>query len=143
MISHLFRTNGEFLQILCLWYQLLRYRNGLLGLSTRGVVDPLPFTYLGVPVGAIILLKKHRRLVIEKFQAKLSSWKAHTLSFGGRLTLVKSVLNSLLTFYFSLLKCPTCVIDLLEKLRRIFLLGGNDEVRKIHWVAWDKFIAPN
>ena len=33
--------------------------------------------------------------IIEKFHKKLSSWKAINLSYGGRLTLIKSVLGAL------------------------------------------------
>nr|GEZ63199.1 RNA-directed DNA polymerase, eukaryota [Tanacetum cinerariifolium] len=34
-------------------------------------------------------------MVIDRFQSRLSSWKANILSFGGRLTLIKSMLGSL------------------------------------------------
>ena len=62
----------------------------------------LPFTYLGVPVGSNMNLKKNWLPIIDRFKSKLSLWKAKTLSFGGRVTLIKSVLGSLPTFYFSL-----------------------------------------
>lgn len=83
-----------------------------------------PFTYLGVPVGANMLLKKNWEPVLKKFQSKLSSWKANTLSFFGRLMLVKSVLGSLPTYYLSLFKAPQGILDYLEKLRHRFLWGG-------------------
>lgn len=63
-----------------------------------------PLTYLGVPVGANMSLRKNWQPIIDKFRAKLSIWKAKSLSFGGRLTLIKYVLNSLLTYYMSLFK---------------------------------------
>lgn len=96
---------------------------------------------LGVPVGANMALKKHWRPIIDKFQARLSTWKAKNLSFGGRLTLIKSVLNSLPTYYLSLFKAPSGIIEDLEKLRRRFLWGGDDSKRKIHWVSWSKVVA--
>lgn len=101
-----------------------------------------PFTYLGVPVGANMGLKKHWKPVIDKFQARLSKWKAQSLSFGGRITLIKSVLNSLPTYYMSLFKAPQGTIDILEKIRRKFLWGGGEDRNKIHWVNWTKIIAP-
>ncbi|KAL7588571.1 hypothetical protein Lser_V15G38261 [Lactuca serriola] len=52
-----------------------------------------PFTYLGLPIGANMKLAKHWRPIVDKFKNKLSNWKANNLSFGGRLTLVKSVLG--------------------------------------------------
>ncbi|KAL7603675.1 hypothetical protein Lser_V15G17787 [Lactuca serriola] len=60
----------------------------------------------GLPVGASMARVTHWKPIIEIFQAKLSRWKASTLSFGGRLTLCKAVLSSLGTFYFSIYKAP-------------------------------------
>ncbi|KAL7591412.1 hypothetical protein Lser_V15G32700 [Lactuca serriola] len=86
-------------------------------------------------------LKRNWLPVINKFRAKLSKWKSKTLSFGGRLTLMKSVLGNLPTFYLSLFKAPIGVIETLEKIRRRFLWGGNENKQKIHWVSWEKIIA--
>lgn len=66
----------------------------------------LPFTYLGVPVGASLNLKKNWKPITEKFYNKLSCWKSRTLSFGGRLNLIKAVLGNLPTFYMSLFWGP-------------------------------------
>ncbi|KAL4579457.1 hypothetical protein LXL04_015605 [Taraxacum kok-saghyz] len=46
-----------------------------------------------------------------RFHAKLSLWKAKTLWFGGRLTLIKSVLRNLPNYFLSLLKAPIGVIE--------------------------------
>ena len=54
----------------------------------------LPFLYLGVPVGANMSLKRNWLPIIEKTKSKLSAWKEKTLSFGGRLTLIQSVLDN-------------------------------------------------
>ncbi|GKA22785.1 putative RNA-directed DNA polymerase, eukaryota, reverse transcriptase zinc-binding domain protein [Tanacetum coccineum] len=55
----------------------------------------LPCTYLGLPLGANMNRGVNWRHIIEKFPKKLTSWKAKTLSYGGRLTLIKSVLRAL------------------------------------------------
>nr|KAJ0187871.1 hypothetical protein LSAT_V11C900480670 [Lactuca sativa] len=70
-----------------------------------------------------------------------SSWKVNTLSIGGCLTLLKSVLGSLPLYYFSIFKAHISVIESLEKICRIFLWGGTDKKRKILWVAWPKLLA--
>ncbi|GJR41057.1 RNA-directed DNA polymerase, eukaryota, reverse transcriptase zinc-binding domain protein [Tanacetum coccineum] len=80
--------------------------------------------------------------LIKRFQNRLSKWKAKTLSFGGRLTLIKSVLGSLGVYYFSTFKEPKKVIHKLEGIRRRFFWGGNSDVDKISWVAWDKVVSP-
>ncbi|KAM0043572.1 putative Endonuclease/exonuclease/phosphatase superfamily [Helianthus debilis subsp. tardiflorus] len=79
----------------------------------------------------------HWQSVIDTIQSRLSSWKAHTLSMGGRLTLIKSVLASLPIYYLSLYKAPSKVVELIEKLMRAFLWGGTSGERKLNWVAWD------
>lgn len=62
-------------------------------------------------------------MIVEKFKNKLNNWKASTLSFGWRLTLVRSVLNSLPLYYFALFQAPNKVISLLESIRRRFFMG--------------------
>nr|GEV44463.1 RNA-directed DNA polymerase, eukaryota, reverse transcriptase zinc-binding domain protein [Tanacetum cinerariifolium] len=74
--------------------------------------------------------------IIDKFHIRLSSWKARSLSFGGRLTLLRFVLGALGTYYFSLFKAPKCVISYLEKLRCNFFWGGSVDNNKLAWVAW-------
>ncbi|PWA95618.1 RNA-directed DNA polymerase, eukaryota, Reverse transcriptase zinc-binding domain protein [Artemisia annua] len=76
--------------------------------------------------------------IIDKFLKRLTSWKARTLSFGGRLTLLKSVLGALGTYFFSIFMAPKCVINYLEKLRRNFFWGGTLDSNKMAWVSWHK-----
>nr|KAJ0220457.1 hypothetical protein LSAT_V11C200099490 [Lactuca sativa] len=95
---------------------LARYSNCSIG--------SFPFIYLGLSVGASMARVSNWNPIIEKFQARLSKWKATNLSFGGRLTLCKVVLSSLGTFYFSIYKAPVKVIKTLEKIRMQFFLGG-------------------
>lgn len=101
-----------------------------------------PFVYLGLPIGANMKLAKNWKPIMDKFNSKLSSWKAKNLSFGGRLTLLKSVLGSLPLYYFSIFKAPLKVIGSLESIRRRFLWSGSDDKRKINWVAWNVVTAP-
>ncbi|GKD18878.1 hypothetical protein Tco_1208036, partial [Tanacetum coccineum] len=102
----------------------------------------LPFIYLGLPVGANMSRCTHWSPLVERFRNRLSNWKCKTLSYGGRLTLIKSVLGSLGVYFFSTFKAPITIINNLERIRRTFFWGGNLEERKIAWVAWEKVIAP-
>ncbi|KAF5810041.1 putative RNA-directed DNA polymerase [Helianthus annuus] len=101
-----------------------------------------PFKHLGLMIGANMNLARNWKAVVDIFKNRLSIWKAKTLSYGGRITLIKSVLNSLPTYYFSLFKAPIKVLDSLDKIRRVFFWGGSEEKAKMNWVAWDKTIAP-
>ncbi|GJZ46109.1 hypothetical protein Tco_0593705 [Tanacetum coccineum] len=49
----------------------------------------IPFSCLGLPNGANMHLTANWQPLIDRFRAKLSTWKANTLSIGGRLTLIK------------------------------------------------------
>ncbi|CAN1782077.1 hypothetical protein LINPERHAP1_LOCUS15656 [Linum perenne] len=55
--------------------------------------------------------------VVSCVTKRLSSWKARLLSFGGRLTLVKSVLSSLPIYYMSLFRAPVQVVKQIEKVQ--------------------------
>ncbi|GJY28102.1 hypothetical protein Tco_0403869 [Tanacetum coccineum] len=67
-------------------------------------IGEFPFTYLRLPIGENMRRVKAWGPVVEKFKNKLVDWKAKTMSFGGRLTLVKSVLGSLPLYYFSMFR---------------------------------------
>nr|GFC42944.1 RNA-directed DNA polymerase, eukaryota, reverse transcriptase zinc-binding domain protein [Tanacetum cinerariifolium] len=60
---------------------------------------------------------------VDRVRKRLSKWKMKTLSSGGRLTLVKSVLGSMLIFHMSLFKVPSG-INLMNYLR---ITLGNGE----------------
>ncbi|GKC91084.1 RNA-directed DNA polymerase, eukaryota [Tanacetum coccineum] len=55
----------------------------------------LPFNYLGVKVGCNMSYIGSWDDVISKVSSRLSKWKIKSLSIGGRLTLLKSVLTSI------------------------------------------------
>ncbi|XP_076958649.1 putative mitochondrial protein AtMg00310 [Bidens hawaiensis] len=84
--------------------------------------------------------------VVDLFKKRMSIWKAKTLSFGGLVTVIKSVMNALPTYYFSLYRAPDGVIEKLEKLRRMFFFWGggegSDDKSKVNWVAWQRVIEP-
>ncbi|GKA11042.1 putative RNA-directed DNA polymerase [Tanacetum coccineum] len=109
----------------------------------------LPCTYLGLPIGANMSRTtnwstlSHVQLVINPPNFRVLAWVYQlTLSYGGRLTLIKSVLGSLGVYFFSLFKSPVSIIKKLESIRRNFFWGGNSEEKKIAWVTWDKVIGP-
>nr|GEU31990.1 hypothetical protein [Tanacetum cinerariifolium] len=75
------------------------------------IANNLPFTYLGVKV------------------------------VGGRLTLIKSFLGAIPTYYMSLFKVPEGILSHLERLRNNFFLGADIDDRKITWVCWRKVMT--
>lgn len=105
-------------------------------------VGTFPTSYLGLPLGARYKSLNIWDGVIEKFERKSASWKMQYLSFGGRLTLINSVLDSIPTYLMSLFPLPTKIQERLDRLRRDFLWEGNSDTRKFHLVKWPKVILP-
>ncbi|KAI3742186.1 hypothetical protein L1987_59866 [Smallanthus sonchifolius] len=100
--------------------------------------DSLPFKYLGLKVGANMNRINNWQPVYDIFRARIAKWKSHLLSIGGRVVIIRSVLESLPNYYFSLYKAPKKVILDLESMIKKFLWGGSSEERKMHWVDWDR-----
>ncbi|KAJ0621814.1 putative RNA-directed DNA polymerase [Helianthus annuus] len=105
-------------------------------------VGEYPFTYLGITVGANMNRIVNWRPIYDTLESRLASWKARNLSIGGRVVLLKSVLESLPVYFMSLFKAPCGVINGLEAIMRRFLWAGASNSKKIPWVAWDRVSSP-
>jgi hypothetical protein len=64
------------------------------------------------------------------------------LSKVGWLTLLKSTLSNLPTYYLSLFPIPVGVTNRLDKLQRDFLWGGIGDEAKFHLVNWNRICTP-
>ena len=73
-------------------------------------VDSIPFIHLGVPLGQNMVGVSAWSQVIERFRSRLAGWKTKRLSFGGYLTLRKSVLGGLGSYLMSIFSVPVIVI---------------------------------
>ncbi|XP_077254129.1 uncharacterized protein LOC143893065 [Tasmannia lanceolata] len=82
-----------------------------------------PITYLGLP--------------IVRIERKLASWKRRCISMGGRITLIKAGLGSMLIYFMSLFKISVKVARRIEKLQRDFLWEGDGQSKKLkHLLNW-------
>ena len=102
----------------------------------------LPMKYLGLPLGAKFKSKAIWNPIVEKIECRLAGWKRIYLSKGGRLTLIKSTLSNLPTYFLSLFLISVDVANRIEKIQRNFLWGTSNEVAKIHLVKWDMVCNP-
>ncbi|GJW74853.1 RNA-directed DNA polymerase, eukaryota [Tanacetum coccineum] len=116
--------------------------------EVKGVADgvgctagTLPFTYLGVPIGNKMSKVNDWKDLIDKFKKRLSNWKIKTLSVGGRVTLLKSVLGSIAIYLMSIFKTPITVLNNIESIRNKFFLGAEMDERKLTWIQWRKTMA--
>ena len=102
----------------------------------------LPLKYLGLSLGAKFKEVPIWNPILEKMERKLAGWKRLYLSKGGRVTLIKSSLSSLPTYFFSILPIPGKVANCMEKLQRYFLWSGSSGDSKFHLVKWAKVCKP-
>lgn len=102
--------------------------------------------HLGHP---LILPGKKRaaayNFIIDKFRAKLNSYKANRLSHAGRLTLIKSVFASLPVYYMSTILLSKGTIAKLTSIVRKFWWTGiqkDNDSKPICFRAWDDICKP-
>ena len=102
----------------------------------------LPMKYLGLPLGAKF---KHRIIwnpILEKMERRLAGWKCLYLSKGGRVTLSKSTLSNLPTYFLSLFPILPSVANRIERLQWNFLWGSFGDDPNIRLVKWATVCAP-
>jgi len=105
-------------------------------------VGSVPFTYLGLPVGANPRLEKTWQPLLQLLANRLGSWGNKYVSLEGRVVLLNSVLNAILIFYMSVIKMPVVVWKKIVHLQREFLWGGVKQSRSIPWVSWSVVCQP-
>jgi len=93
---------------------------------------------LGLPLNASFKAKSIWDGIIEKIECCLVGWKKLYLFKGGRITMVRSTLSNLPTYFMSLFPLPTRVVKYVEKLQRDFLWRGTGEEFKFYLVSWPK-----
>nr|GEW67772.1 hypothetical protein [Tanacetum cinerariifolium] len=85
----------------------------------------------GVMVGDNMSRLKAWDDIILKIKSRLSKWKVKTLSIGGRLTLLKSVLDASPIYAMSIFTIPHGVLKALESILNRFFNGADQSDHKI------------
>ncbi|GKA51027.1 RNA-directed DNA polymerase, eukaryota, reverse transcriptase zinc-binding domain protein [Tanacetum coccineum] len=100
-----------------------------------------PFSYLGTKIGGVMSRVEAWKEVVDKVTSRLSKWKMKSLSIGGRLTLLKSVLGSIPIYHMSIYRVPKRVLLVLESIRSHFFNGNDSNSKKASWVKWSSVIT--
>ena len=101
-----------------------------------------PLNYLSMPLGAPYNALSMWDPILEKIERRLAGWKKLYLSKGERLTLLKSTLSSMPTYFMSLFPIPIKVARRIELLQQNFLWDGLGDTHSYHLVAWSKVCSP-
>ena len=85
----------------------------------------LPSKYLGAPIVELTIKKLSWKEFVDKIKKKLNLWTYRALNFPSRLILVKSVLQAMPIYLFSVLEAPKSTNKQIRNIQRNFLWGGN------------------
>ncbi len=102
----------------------------------------LPMKYLSLTLRATFKANSIWNPIIERMEKCLAGWKRLYLSKGGKVTLIKSILSSLPTYFLSLFPILAGVAHRLEKNQRDSPWNGMREETKFHLVSWSKICEP-
>ncbi|PNX92520.1 ribonuclease H, partial [Trifolium pratense] len=91
--------------------------------------------YLGFPMITGRVRKDDYHFILDKLNSRLASWKNKFLNKPGRVTLAKSVLNSIPTYYMQISWLPSSICSQIDQLTRNFIWKGNSN-NGIHLVGW-------
>jgi hypothetical protein len=103
----------------------------------------MPFTahlskYLGQPTHIGRSKAQTFSFIQDKVWKKLKGWKEKHLSFEGRGTLIKAVVQAIPTYLMSVFLIPKSFCNQMEGMISRFWWGSNVDKKKIHWVSWKK-----
>ncbi|KAL2252033.1 UNVERIFIED_CONTAM: hypothetical protein Sindi_2325600 [Sesamum indicum] len=95
----------------------------------------LPMRYLGLPLISSRLTIADCRPLLMKIDKRIAGWEGTTLSYAGRVQIIKSVLIALGLYWASAFILPKKVITEIEKTLRDFLWKGttNSGYAKVVW----------
>jgi hypothetical protein len=78
----------------------------------------------------------------KKIEKRISSWSHRWLTLGGRVTLVKSVLESIPVYWLSLAKIPKSILNRIRRKMFSFLWSGKKEKEGVHLINWKRIAKP-
>ncbi|KAL0329050.1 UNVERIFIED_CONTAM: hypothetical protein Sradi_4891700 [Sesamum radiatum] len=97
----------------------------------------MPVRYLGIPLAAKRLSITDYLPLVDQIAGCIGKWTARSLSFAGRLELMRSVIQGVEWFWLQVFRLPTTVIEKIHRLCRAFLCNSERTP-----VAWEEIFHP-
>lgn len=104
---------------------------------TGFTIGEFPVSYLGSSLVCSKLKTSHFYPLIERIKSYIKAWSIHTLSYSGRVELIKSVIQGVEVFWFQNFPLSWTIIDWINKICRSFLWAGSKPK-----VAWKDICSP-
>nr|KAJ0215658.1 hypothetical protein LSAT_V11C300101270 [Lactuca sativa] len=101
-----------------------------------------PMKYLGAPLICTRLFKRDCKVLVEKVKSRVNNWKNKSLSYAGRLQLIRFVLSSLPVYWASVMLLPKSITSEIEKIMRNFLWSSGDSRKGVAKVSWNEICRP-
>ncbi|XP_021996242.2 uncharacterized protein LOC110893442 [Helianthus annuus] len=102
----------------------------------------LPVRYLGVPLISTRLTYNDCKRLVENMESRITDWKSKSLSFAGRVQLVRSVLSSMHVYWASMFILPKRIVKDLEDRMRRFLWAQGNNIKGKAKVKWSQVCLP-
>ncbi|KAL0367896.1 UNVERIFIED_CONTAM: hypothetical protein Scaly_1008500 [Sesamum calycinum] len=97
----------------------------------------MPVRYLGIPLAAQRLSVRDYSPLVDQIANSIFRWAAKSLSFAGRLELIRSVIQGVECFWLQIFPLPVVVVEKIHRLCRNFLWNS-----KRAPVAWEDICHP-
>ncbi|RZB60490.1 LINE-1 retrotransposable element ORF2 protein [Glycine soja] len=101
-----------------------------------------PFRYLGVPLLSSRLNVCHYAPLLSKITSLIQGWSKKSLSYAGKLELIKAVIQGIVNFWMEIFPLPQSVLDRINASFRNFLWGKADIGKHKPLVAWSVVCSP-
>ncbi|KAL2228524.1 UNVERIFIED_CONTAM: hypothetical protein Sindi_1832100 [Sesamum indicum] len=101
----------------------------------------LPMRYLGLPLLSSRLSISDCQPLLLKIDARINGWDGISLSYAGRIQIIKSVLSAMSIYWASAFILPKAIIKQIEKRLRTFLWKGTSTSGYAK-VAWKDVCKP-
>ena len=102
----------------------------------------LPVNYLGVPMISSRLTHQNCLQLVERIISRIKLWTSASLTYAGRLQLIKSTLFSMQVYWSSMFILPNSIIRKIESSLAAFLWKGTSLSHTRAKVAWSTLCYP-
>ncbi|XP_009119170.2 uncharacterized protein LOC103844146 [Brassica rapa] len=111
-------------------------------ISAGFTISELPIKYLGLPLTTKTMTRNDYEPLLSKIKGRFQSWTSKTLSFAGRLMLIKSVIASTTNFWCSAFCLPKACMEDIDSLCSAFLWSGSPNDSSKAKVSWTEVCKP-